>query len=386
MDVTEILHNYAEKGFSYDPVSVPIYETSIFSFKNFEEFQNSILNEFEAHLYSRGKNPTAEVVEKKIAALEKAEDAKLFASGIAAVSAATMAFLKSGDHVVCVKDAYGWTNKLFSQYLKRFDIEVTFVEGTDPRDFVENTKTNTKLFFLESPTTFTFALQELSPIARFARENNIKTVIDNTWATPLFQNPIDLGIDLVVHSASKYIGGHSDVVAGVVVGKREDIRHIFNTEFMNIGATIGPFESWLLLRGLRTIHIRMPKHMENTLKIIEYLETVPEIEEIFYPFYPKHPQYELAKKQMRGGSGLFSVKLKVKNLDQIITFTNTLRIFRRAVSWGGYESLIIPYAVTNRDGLTEKNKIIRLHIGLEDPDLLIDDLQKAFEAMRKVKL
>ncbi|MFN3283419.1 MAG: aminotransferase class V-fold PLP-dependent enzyme, partial [Pseudothermotoga sp.] len=333
MDITEILHNYAEKGFSYDPVSVPIYETSIFSFKNFDEFQNSLLNEFEAHLYSRGKNPTAEVVEKKIAALEKAEDAKLFASGIAAVSAATMAFLKSGDHVICVKDAYGWTNKLFSQYLKRFGIEVTFVEGTDPKDFVENTRTNTKLFFLESPTTFTFALQELSSIARFARENNIKTVIDNTWATPLFQNPIDLGIDLVVHSASKYIGGHSDVVAGVVVGKREDIRHIFNTEFMNIGATIGPFESWLLLRGLRTIHIRMPKHMENTLKIIEYLKTVPEIEEIFYPFYPKHPQYELAKKQMRGGSGLFSVKLKVKNLDQIITFTNTLRIFRRAVSW-----------------------------------------------------
>lgn len=386
MDVTEILHNYAEKGFSYDPVSVPIYETSIFSFKSFEEFQSSLLNEFEAHLYSRGKNPTAEIVEKKIAALEKAEDAKLFASGIAAISAATMAFLKSGDHVVCVKDAYGWTNKLFSHYLKRFGVEVTFVEGINSKDFVENTKPNTKLFFLESPTTFTFQLQDLSSIAKFAREHNIKTIIDNTWATPLFQNPIELGIDLVVHSASKYIGGHSDVVAGVVAGKKEDIRHIFNTEFMNIGATIGPFESWLLLRGLRTIHIRMPKHMENTLKIIEYLQKVPEVEEIFYPFYPKHPQYELAKRQMKGGSGLFSIKLKVKNLEQIIAFTNALRIFRRAVSWGGYESLVMPYAATNKDGLTEKNKIVRLHIGLENPDLLINDLNNAFEAMRKVKL
>lgn len=386
MDITEILHSYAEEGFSYSPVSVPVYETSIFSFKNFEEFQNSLLNEFEAHLYSRGKNPTAEVVEKKLAALEKAEDAKLFASGIAAVSAATMAFLKSGDHVVCVKDAYGWTNKLFSQYLKRFDVQVTFVEGIDPEDFIKNTKPNTKLFFLESPTTFTFRLQDLVQVANFARQNNIKTVIDNTWATPVFQNPVELGIDLVVHSASKYIGGHSDVVAGIVVGKKEDIRHIFNTEFMNIGATIGPFEAWLLLRGLRTIHVRMQRHMENTLKVIEYLRTVPEVEEIFYPFYPKHPQYELAKKQMKGGSGLLSIKLNVKSLENIITFTNTLKIFRRAVSWGGYESLVMPYAATNRDGLTEKNKMIRLHIGLENPDLLINDLQNAFQAMRKVRL
>ncbi|WP_041082358.1 bifunctional L-alanine/L-glutamate racemase [Thermotoga profunda] len=386
MDITQILHSYAEEGFSYNPVSVPIYETSIFSFKNFEEFQNSLLNEFEAHLYSRGKNPTAEVVEKKLAALEKAEDAKLFASGIAAVSAATMAFLKSGDHVVCVKDAYGWTSKLFSQYLKRFDVQVTFVEGIDPEDFIKNTKPNTKLFFLESPTTFTFRLQDLVQVANFARQNNIKTVIDNTWATPVFQNPIELGIDLVVHSASKYIGGHSDVVAGVVIGKKEDIRHIFNTEFMNIGATIGPFEAWLLLRGLRTIHVRMQGHMENTLKVIEYLQTVPEVEEIFYPFYSKHPQYELAKKQMKGGSGLLSIKLNVKSLENVITFTNTLKIFRRAVSWGGYESLVMPYAATNRDGLTEKNKMIRLHIGLENPDLLINDLQNAFQAMKKVKL
>jgi len=386
VDLTEILHSYSEDGFSYNPVSVPIYETSIFSFKSFEEFQNSLLNEFEAHLYSRGKNPTAEVVEKKIAALEKAEDAKLFASGIAAISAATMAFLKSGEHVVCVKDAYGWTNKLFSQYLKRFGVEVSFVEGTSLEDFTRNVRSNTRLFFLESPTTFTFQLQDLPAIAKFARENKIKTVIDNTWATPIFQNPIELGIDIVVHSASKYIGGHSDVVAGVVVGRKEDIRHIFNTEFMNIGATIGPFESWLLLRGLRTIHIRMQRHMDSTMKIVEYLQTVPEVDEIYYPFYTKHPQYDLAKRQMRGGSGLFSIKLKVQRLEEIVAFTNTFRIFRRAVSWGGYESLVIPYAATNRDGLTEKNKIVRLHIGLEDPQLLIEDLQRAFEAMKKARL
>ncbi|HPP69435.1 MAG TPA: bifunctional L-alanine/L-glutamate racemase [Pseudothermotoga sp.] len=385
MDITEILHSHAEEGFSFNPVSVPIYETSIFSFKTFEEFQNSLLNEFEAHLYSRGKNPTAEIVERKVAALEKAEDAKLFASGIAAISAATMAFLKSGDHVICVRDAYGWTNKLFSSYLKRFGVEVTFVDGMTLEDFVRNTRTNTRLFFLESPTTFTFRLQDLVSIANFAKEHNIKTVIDNTWATPIFQNPVEFGIDIVVHSASKYIGGHSDVVAGVVIGRKEDIRYIFNTEFMNIGATIGPFEAWLLLRGLRTIHIRMQKHMENTLKVIDYLETVPEVEEIFYPFYPKHPQYELAKKQMRGGSGLFSIKLRVKSLESIVTFTNSLKIFRRAVSWGGYESLVMPYAVTNKDGLTEKNKMVRFHIGLENPDLLINDLQGAFQAMRKAK-
>lgn len=154
---------------------------------------------------------------------------------------------------------------------------------------------------------------------------------------------------------------------------------------MNIGATIGPFEAWLLLRGLRTLHIRMQRHMENTLKVIEYLQTVPEVSEIYYPFYAKHQQYELAKKQMKGGSGLLSIKLKVNSLEEIIAFTNAFRVFRIAVSWGGYESLVMPHAATNRDGLTERNKIVRLHIGLEDPNLLIDDLERAFQAMRKVR-
>lgn len=383
MDITKILHSFGENGFSYSPVSIPIYETSIFSFESFEQFQESLLSEFDAHLYTRGKNPTVEVLEKKIAALEKAESAKLFSSGIAAVSAATMAFLKNGDHVVCVKDAYGWTNRLFSQYLNRFGVEVTFVDGKNPDDFIKSTKSNTKLFFLESPTTFTFQLQDLSAIAEFAKDKNIKTVIDNTWATPLFQNPIELGIDVVVHSASKYIGGHSDVVAGIVAGNERDIRYIFNTEFMNIGAAPGPFEAWLLLRGLRTIHVRMQKHMENTLKIVDFLKTVKEVEDIYYPLYEKHPQYELAKKQMRGGSGLLSIKLRVDSIEKIIKFTNALKIFRKAVSWGGYESLVMPYAATNREGLTEKNKIVRLHIGLENSEILIEDLQQAFFAMKK---
>ncbi len=382
MDITKILHSYGEEGFSYNPVSVPIYETSIFSFNSFDEFQHALLNEFEDHIYTRGKNPTVEVLEKKLAALEKAEDAKVFGSGIAAISAATMAFLKSGDHVVCVKDAYSWTYRLFADYLKRFGVEATFVDGIDPEDFFRNTKSNTRLYYLESPTTFTFTLQDLKTITTFAKERAIKTIIDNTWATPVFQNPIELGVDIVVHSASKYISGHSDVVAGVVVGSKEDIKCIFNQEFMNIGATIGPFEAWLLLRGLRTIHIRMPKHMENTLKIIEYLENVPEVERINYPFYKNHPQYELARRQMRGGSGLLSIKLNVKRLEQIIAFTNAFRVFKRAVSWGGYESLVMPYAATNKDGLTEKNKTVRLHIGLENVELLIEDLERAFKALR----
>ncbi|MCP4429655.1 MAG: PLP-dependent transferase, partial [Gammaproteobacteria bacterium] len=169
----------------------------------------------------------------------------------------------------------------------------------------------------ESPTTFSFQLQDLRAVAQLAQQSDIKTIIDNSWATPYFQNPMAFGIDLVVHSCSKYIGGHSDVVAGVISGSEADIEHIFTTEFLNIGAIPGPFESWLLLRGLRTLAIRMRQHQANTAEVIQFLREHPAVEEIYYPFHPCHPQYELAQKQMRGGSGLFSFTLNTRNIEKI---------------------------------------------------------------------
>ena len=379
--ISQILNELGEDGFAFDPVSVPIYETSIFSFKSFQEFQDAMKHESASHIYTRGNNPTVEVVEKKIAALEGGEKAKLFAAGVAAISSAVLAFLQSGDHVVCVRDCYSWAHTLFTKYLKRFNVDVTFVEGRDIDEWKAAIRKETKVFYLESPTTFSFQLQDLQAVAQLAKQHQIKTVIDNSWATPYFQNPIEFGIDLVVHSCSKYIGGHSDVVGGVVIGSAADIEHIFNTEFMNIGAIPGPFESWLLLRGLRTLPVRMRQHQQNVMELIDFLSHHPKIEDIYHPFYASHPQRELAQRQMRGGSGLFSIKLTTRKIEDIARFTDALKHFRRAVSWGGYESLVIPFAATGTDN-PDRLSVVRLHVGLEAPALIIEDLAQALDHIR----
>lgn len=382
-NVTEILHHLGEENMPFGSVTPPIFQTSIFQFDSFDKFKEALSNEEENYLYTRGNNPTVNIVEEKIAALEHGQRAKLFASGIAAISSGIMAFLKSNDHVVCVEDSYSWTKTLLEKYLKRFGISHTYVDGSDIEEIYSAVRPNTKVIYLESPTTFTFKIQDLENISAFAKKYGIKTIIDNTWATPYFQNPLDFGIDLVVHSSSKYFGGHSDVVAGVIVGSKKDISHIFNTEFLNIGAVPDPFASWLILRGLRTLHIRMERHFQSTMKIIDYLSHHPAVEKINYPFYKDNPQLALAKKQMRGGSGLFSIKLATKRVEDVKTFTDNLRIFKRAVSWGGYESLIVPYAVSHKNLSEDNISIVRIHVGLEDPEILIDDLERSLKRMMK---
>lgn len=382
-NITEVLHHLGEENMPFGSVTPPIFQTSIFQFGSFDEFKEALSDEEENYLYTRGNNPTVSIVEEKIAALEHGQKAKLFASGIAAISAGIMAFLKSGDHVICVEDSYSWTKTLLEKYLKRFGISYTYVDGSNLDEIYSAIRPNTKIIYLESPTTFTFKIQDLESISSFAKKQNIKTIIDNTWATPYFQNPLDFGIDLVVHSSSKYFGGHSDVVAGVIAGNRKDISHIFNTEFLNIGAVPDPFASWLILRGLRTLHVRMERHFQNTMKVIDYLSSHPAIEKINYPFYKDNPQLSLAKKQMRGGSGLFSIKLATKKLEDVKVFTDNLRVFKRAVSWGGYESLVVPYAVSHKNLLEDNISIVRIHVGLEDPEILIDDLERSLKRMMK---
>ncbi len=374
--LSKILYENDESGFAYNPVSVPIYETSIFHYENCEQFAKAMENEFIAHIYSRGNNPTVEVLEKKIAQMDFGERAKAFSSGVAAISASTMAFLKSGDHVVCVRDCYNWASNHFGNYLQRFGVEVTFIEGTETGQFENATRDNTRIYYLESPTSMTFKLQDIEKVSSIARKHGIKTIIDNSWATPYFQNPIKLGADLVVYSASKYIGGHSDIIGGIVVGNMQDMNHIFNTEVMNIGAVPGPFEGWLMLRGLRTLPVRLDRHMKNALEIVEFLLDHPAIENVYYPYHKSHPQFELAKKQLKGGSGLFSFNIKTKDPLKVREFADGLKPFRKAVSWGGYESQILPKALwldTPTPGL------VRVHIGLEDPEYLIGYLEKGLK-------
>ena len=383
-EVTEILHHLGERDLPDHAVAPPLFQTSIFCFNSFDEFQEALADEESNYLYTRGNNPTVNLCEEKLAALEHAEKAKLVGSGVAAISCAVLSQVKSGDHVVSVCDTYSWTRTLFSSYLKRFGVSVTYVEGCSVEDFERAIRPETALIYLESPATFTFKLQPLREVAELARSKGIKTIIDNTWATPIYQNPLDYGIDIVVHSASKYLGGHSDLVAGAIMTNEKEMSHIFNTEFLQLGPVPDPHTAWLIMRNLRTLHLRMPVHYSNALELATFLEGREEVESVLYPFLPSFPQYELAKEQMRGGSGLFSFRLKTRELEDVKRFTDSLHFFKRAVSWGGYESLVVPAATNNFHGKPipdDRISLIRLHAGLEDVNLLKEDLEGAFKAI-----
>lgn len=381
---TEILHHLNENDFPYGAVSPPIFQTSNFCFDSFESFQNALTDERTGYLYSRGNNPTVNLLEEKLAGLEHADKAKLVSSGVAAISLAVLSQISSGDHIIAVEDSYSWSRYLFSTYLKRYDISVTYVDGTESEEFRKAIRPNTKMIYLESPTTFTFKLQNLRKVSGIAKSHKIKTIIDNTWASSLYQQPLDFGIDIVVHSASKYLSGNSDLVGGVILGSQEDLDHIFTQEFLCLGPVPDPMAAWLILRNIRTLHVRMPVHFENAMKLTAYLEGHEKVEQVIYPFLTSYPQFELSKEQMSGGGGLFSFLLKTHKLQDVKRFTNALKYFKRAVSWGGYESLVFPYAVGYRVDESipdDKISLIRCFAGLEDAELLKADLEQALAAI-----
>lgn len=378
MEVSFIINHLGEeRSKNQNAVAPPIYQTSNFCFETVEEMREAIKNELKNPFYTRGNNPTVEILRKKIAALEGYEDALIFSSGSAAIAAAVNSHLKYGDHVVCVHNPYSWTKKLFEQYLKKFGIETTFVNPTLPNAYKNAIQKNTRLFFLETPNSLTFEITDLEKTVQVAKENQILTILDNSYSTPLFQKASDFGIDLVCHSATKYISGHSDVVAGIVCANKCFIEKIFYTDYMNIGGILSAHDASLLLRGLRTLPIRLEKIFQSTLKIVDFLENHPKIEKVYYPFSKNNPQLDLAKKQMKGCSGLLSIELKTDNPSKIELFCNSLKYFLLACSWGSYESLVFPgVAITP---LPEKWKLIRFSIGLDEPELLINDLKHALD-------
>jgi len=322
---------------------------------------------------------------KKVAELEHAEDALITSSGSAAVAIATMAHLSSGDHVICIKKPYSWTNKLVTNLLSRFGVSYDFVDGTNINNIKNAIKENTKVLILESPNSLTFECQDLEACAELAKQNGIITIIDNSYSSPIFQNPIDFGIDLVVHSGTKYISGHSDVVMGVICGSKALISKIFYSEFMTLGVNISPSDAAMAIRGLRTIDLRVRRSSATAKKVIQFLNSHPKIEKVIYPFADDFPQRELVKKQMRGAGGLFTVVLKTDKKSEVLKFANSIRKFLIAVSWGGFESLIIPSIAFHDMPGVEDSPIpwtyVRLYIGLEDPQYLIDDLSQALDKM-----
>ncbi|HEY3365640.1 MAG TPA: PLP-dependent aspartate aminotransferase family protein [Symbiobacteriaceae bacterium] len=359
----------------------PIVETSTFVFDSYEALEEAFARPDDHCIYTRGNNPTVRVAEEKIAALEGAEACRLFGSGMAAISAAILTFLKAGDHVVAVSTVYGPAFNFMTQYLTRFGIETTFVDGTDVGQFAAAVRPNTRLFYLESPSSFVYKLQDLAAVATLAREHGIRTVIDNSYCTMLLQRPLDLGIDLSVYSATKFLNGHSDVVAGAVVGSRELIGQINKFEYPLLGGIIGPFEAWLIARGLRTLPMRMKQHQANAARVVAFLAGHPKVKQVYYPGHPSHPQYELACRQMKGASSLCSFELDTQDLAAIKRFTNAVRYIGLGVSWGGFESLMfLPLIAQSREVPPEKwtsPGMVRLHVGLEAPEDLIEDLDQA---------
>ena len=386
MDISYILNELGEDRDTYfNAIAPPIIQSSNFAFNTVGDMRQALGNEYDANLYSRGNNPTINILRKKLAALDGAEDALVFGSGIAAVAIPVISLLQQGDHVICVENPYSWTIKLFTQLLPRFGVTCTFVNGTEVQNFADALQPNTKLIYLESPNTFSYELQDLAAIAQLAKSKGVLTMIDNSYCSPLYQQPIKLGIDLVAQSATKYIGGHSDVVAGVVTGSRALLKKIFELEYMNIGASMAPQSAWLLIRGLRTLPLRLQRSFESTKVITAWLQNHPAVDKVIWPFLPGFKQAELAKKQMQGCGGLFSFTLKDPSIQKIETFCNGLQHILMAVSWGGHESLVIPAIATIKpadyDTGNIRHQLIRMYVGLEETDYLIGDLEQALKGL-----
>ena len=356
----------------------PIFQNSLFTNPTVEDrYEHRDPGSYD---YTRMENPTTEITEAKIAALEGGERARCFGSGMGAISAAILSAVKTGDHVVAVETSYGPTRQFLKDYLQKFQVEVTFVQGNDPADFEQARRPNTTLFYLESPSSLLFHQQDLEAVAGIAKANGITTICDNSWASPIFQNPIRHGIDMVVHSATKYLGGHSDIVAGVAIGSHAKMNALIQNEGHLIGAILDPFAAWLLMRGLRTLPVRMAQHQKTTTELVQRLLAHPKVEGAFYPGGAWDRQPELTQRQLRGTSGLVTVRLKPQTKEASYAFVNSLQYFGIGCSWGGFESLALPMHLPGHwIDASEKSSVwvIRMHIGLESVEDLWRDIECA---------
>lgn len=361
-------------------VTPPIFMNSLHVFDTVKDYFDVDIFEDQFY-YGRASNPTVTILEKKLAALEHGSRAVVFSAGMAACAATILAVCKTGSHIICVRESYGPVQHLLDEFLcEKMNVEVTYVVGKEVREFEEAIRPETDLIILESPSTLVCNVVDLKAVADLAKKHHIKTYIDNTYSTPLFQKPLDFGIDVVMHTMTKYIGGHSDLIGGVLISKDEEFMRKIMVQRDWFGGVLGPMEAWLAIRGLRTLDVRMQKHYETGMKVAQYLENHPKIERVFYTGLPSHPQYELARKQQSGECGLLSIEVK-GDVSAVETFVDNLKIFDKGCSWGGFESLAIAFTYNWTEeqlAFHELNRnIVRLHCGLEGAENLIADLEQA---------
>jgi cystathionine beta-lyase/cystathionine gamma-synthase len=383
MDISYILNHLGEDRENYyHAVNPPMMLSTNFAFRNVAHMRTELQRELETPFYTRGYNPTVGILRQKLAALEGAEDALVFSSGSAAVAAAVMSVVKAGGHVVSAEKPYSWTRTLLSSYLAGYGVEVSYVSGADAASFEKGIQPNTQLIYLESPNSLTFELQDVAGICSMAKRHAIPVAIDNSYNSPLNQSPIALGADLAIHSATKYLNGHSDVVAGVVAGSKARISKMMAEEYMTLGAVVGAHDAWLMLRGLRTLELRVLRSSESAQRLAEFLATHPKVERVYYPWLKDNADFALAQQQMKRGGGLLSVVLKADDVKQVEAFCNSLTRFLIATSWGGHESLCFPLCALRASASFTNPlpwNLVRLYVGLEDAELLREDLAQALE-------
>ncbi len=387
---TKAIHaGYSSKE-HYGSLNPPIYQTSTFVFNNVEEGRARFAGEQEGYIYSRLGSPTVKLLEERIATLEGAEAGIAFGSGMGAVSAVVFGLLQSGDHIIGTDALYGGTYSFLELAKEKFNIDYTLIDMTNPDEIKKHVRPTTKMIYAETPVNPTMKLVDLEKIAAIAKEIGAVSVVDNTFMSPYLQRPLEYGIDIVLHSATKYIGGHGDVIAGLVVGSKENIATIRHTSLKSVGSVMAPFDAWLLLRGLKTLAVRLDRHTESAMKIAKYLEQHPKVEKVIYPGLESFPQYELAKRQMKAPGGLISFELK-GGLQAGIDVLDHVQICQLAVSLGDVDTLIQhPVSMTHASipreerlvmGITDG--LVRLSVGLEDVDDLIADIDQAISYIKE---
>ncbi|MCQ6561716.1 trans-sulfuration enzyme family protein [Paenibacillus mendelii] len=380
-----MLTHYGDETF-HGAVVPPVFINTLFAFDSYEAFQKSQFQE-EAYYYSRVSNPTQEIAEKKLAALEKGEAAKLFSSGMAAISSTLLHCLGQGDHVVCSYPIYNGTYQLLQKFMNKFGITADFVDFRQLDQVRAAIKPNTRVLYCEGYSTFFMDVFDIPAVVAIAKEHQLLTIMDNTCATPATLRPIEWGIDIVIHSASKYLSGHSDVTAGVVISTKAWIDELTQNEVVLLGSSLAPLESWLLTRGLKTFGIRMKQHAESAMRIAVMLSHHPQVARVNLPLLEQHEQHELAVRQFSDITGLFSFELH-GGVTAVKRLMNSMKLFQIGVSWGGFESLIYspglgihPDQTSRTEWETRLERTVRISVGLEDIEDLMEDFKQALDGL-----
>jgi cystathionine gamma-synthase len=384
---TAAVHGAADLEKKNGPVGTPIYQTSTFEVTDNDEQQRVTRTD---RYYTRWGNPTNTVAEQAVAAIEGVEAARTFASGMGAITTTILALLKAGDHIVAQRDIYGGVTKFFSQWLPRLGIETTFVDTNDYEQHARAIRPNTKMLYLESPTNPALRVVDLKKAAALARQHKLISMIDSTFGTPINQHPAEYGIDLVMHSGTKYLSGHADLTCGVVCGRQELMDQIWETR-TTLGNCMDPHAAWMLIRGLKTLAVRVARQNENARRVAEFLEQHAKVRRVHYPFLKSHPQHAIARAQMSGGGGMVTFEVEGTGEDAR-RVSEAMRLFTLATSLGGVESLVsIPVLTSHamisaeqREKMGVTEQMVRLSVGIENCDDLIADLERALVAVGAV--